>query len=121
MVTTRVMIVEDQPQFQELVKLLLSLDPQFEVVGSVTTGEEALQEIAQAHPDLVLLDFRLPGIDGLETARRIKKEHPATKIALVTAHTEEVLSRLAKEADILEVIPKAALNLDRIQKLLESP
>ena len=116
----RVMVVEDHPQFQELVRLVLSLDPQFQVVSSAETGEDALQQIALSHPDLVLLDFRLPGIDGIETARRIKKEHPAIKIALVTAHSEEVLGRLAKEAQILEVIPKANFSLEWARKLVES-
>jgi DNA-binding NarL/FixJ family response regulator len=63
----RVMIVEDQPIFQELAELVLSLDPQFEIVRIAGTGEEALQVLEEANPDLILLDFRLPGIDGLET------------------------------------------------------
>lgn len=114
----RVFLVEDQQQFQDVVRLLLALDPRFEVVGSATTGEEAIKAIAAASPDLVLLDFRLPGIDGLETARQLKILRPDVKIVLVTAHTEDVLARMAKEADILGVIPKASFSLERVQKLV---
>ncbi len=115
----RVMIVEDEPTFQELVQLVLSLDPQFQVVRIVGTGEEALEEFAEASPDLILLDFRLPGIDGLETAKRIKELRPDVAIAMVTAHTEEVLARLAKEVRIQEVIPKASFSLERVRQLMD--
>ncbi len=115
----KVMIVDDEPVFQELVLLVLSLDPKFEVVRIAGTGEEALSAFEDADPDLVLLDFRMPGIDGLETARRMKEQSPNTKIAMVTAHTEQILGRLAREARIHEVIPKASFNLERVQQLLE--
>lgn len=115
----KVMIVDDEPVFQELVLLVLSLDPKFEVVRIAGTGEEALSAFEDADPDLVLLDFRMPGIDGLETARRMKEQSPNTKIAMVTAHTEQILDRLAREARIQAVIPKASFNLERVQQLLE--
>ena len=113
------MIVEDEPTFQELVQLVLSLDPRFEIVDTSGTGEDALEHLDEACPHLVLLDFRLPGIDGLETAKRMKEKLPDMKIALVTAHTEEVLARLAKEARIEEVIPKASFSLERVHQLVD--
>lgn len=116
----RVMVVDDEPVFQELVLLVLSLDPRFEVVGIAGTGEEALDGFEDASPDLVLLDFRMPGMDGLETAKRMKKRRPDILIAMVTAHTEEILGRLAREARIHRVIPKANFNLERVQELLDA-
>ena len=115
----RVMIVEDEPSFQDLVRLVLSLDPQFEIVLSAGTGEEAVEGLADARPDLVLVDFRLPGIDGLEEARRIKDQRPDTKIAIVTAHSDQVLTRLAREADIEQLIPKARFSLDRVREMVD--
>lgn len=114
------MIVEDEPSFQELVQLVLSLDPKFEIIRTVESGEEAMEGVDSLDLDLVLLDFRLPGIDGIETAKRLKERHPDLKIALVTAHSEEVLGRLAKEADILAVIPKASFSLERVDRLLSA-
>lgn len=70
------MIVEDQPAFQELVQLVLSLDPRFDVICTSGTGDEALEQLDEVCPDLVLLDFLMPGMDGLETAKRIKGRWP---------------------------------------------
>ena len=79
----RVMLVEDEIGYQDLVKLVLSLEPLFEVCETATTGEEALQKFEQATPDLVLVDFRLPGIDGLETTRRLKERRPDVVVVMV--------------------------------------
>lgn len=117
----RVMIVEDEPTFQELVQLVLSFDPMFEVVSVAGTGEEALERLEESHPDLVLLDFRLPGIDGLETAKHIKRRCPNIRIALVTAHTEEAVGQLAKQVRVQEVIPKSEFSLERVCALLRAP
>ena len=83
----RIMVVEDAPEFQELVVLTLTLEPHLKVDFIASSGEEALDAFDRVAPDLVLLDFRLPGIDGLETARRMKQRRPDVKIALVTAYT----------------------------------
>lgn len=117
--TTRVMVVEDAASFVELLVLTLTMEPYIKVVYSATSGEEALRAFAQAKPDLVLLDFRLPGIDGLATAKRMRAQRPDVKLALVTAYSEEVLARIAKEeADVLAVIPKSSFSLQRVRELL---
>ncbi len=117
----RVMVVEDGPVFQELLILTLSLEPYFELAYIADSGEEALEEFAKVSPDLVLMDFRLPGIDGLETAKRMKAQRPAVKVAIVTAYAEEVLNRAAKDAGVLDVIPKASFSLERVRQLLGLP
>ena len=113
----RIMVVEDAPEFQDLVVLTLTLEPHLKVIAS--SGEEALEAFDRVAPDLVLLDFRLPGIDGLETARRMKERRSDVKIALVTAHSEEVMRRAAHEANIEELIPKADFSLTRILGVLK--
>ncbi len=114
----RVMVVEDSPEFQELLVLTLSLEPYIKIVHIASSGEDALKAMDKASPELVLLDFRLPGIDGLETAKRMKEKNPDVKIALVTAYAEEVLERAAKEANVEEVIPKSTFSMAKIQHLL---
>ncbi len=114
----RVMVVEDAPEFQELVVLALSLEPYIKIEYIADSGEDALEAFPSVAPDLVLLDFQLPGINGLETAKRMKELRPDVKIALVTAYSEEVMERAAKETDIEEVIPKSSFSLARIQRLL---
>ena len=115
---TRVMVVEDARSFQEVVVLTLSLEPYVKIVSTADSGEEALAALEEAAPGLVLLDFRLPGIDGLETAKRMKKQRPDIKIALVTAYAEEVASKAKKEGNVEVVIPKAQFSLARVQQLL---
>ena len=115
----RVMVVEDAPSFQELVVLTLTLEPYIKVAYIADSGEEALEEFARVSPDLVLLDFRLPGINGLETARRMKDQNPNVKIALVTAYSEEVLERTTQIAYVDEVIPKSSFSLGKVRRLLD--
>ncbi len=113
------MLVEDEAGFQDSVKLVLSLDPRFYVSGSAMSGEEALEHFDDIAPDIVLLDFRLPGIDGLETARRMKARRPNVEIVMVTAHTEEVVAKLARQLDIRGVIPKARFSLEGLRRALD--
>ena len=115
---TRVMVVEHARSFQEVVMLILSLEPSVKIVFTADSGEEARAALEEASPDVVLLDFRLPGIDGLETAKRMKKQRPDIKIALVTAYAEEIASKALKEGNVEVVIPKAQFSLARVQKLL---
>ncbi len=115
----RVMVVEDAPEFQELVVLTLTLEPHFAVEFIANSGEEAIEAFDRVSPDLVLMDFRLPGIDGLETAKRMKERRPDVKIALVTAYAEQVLERAATEANVEAVIPKAEFSLARVQAVLD--
>ncbi len=114
----RVMVVEDSTEFQELVVLTVSLEPYIKIVHIADSGEEALEEFDRASPDLVLLDFRLPGINGLETARRMKEQRSDVKIALVTAYAEEVVEQAAKDANVEAVIPKNSFSLTRVKQLL---
>ena len=112
------MIVESDPTFQDLIKLVLADDPHLKIVWTAGTGEEACDRVGALSPDVILIDFHLPGIDGFETGKRIKEQLPNVTIVMVTAHTEEVFARLAKEAQIDEVIPKSGFSLERVQRLL---
>ncbi len=112
------MVIEDVPLFQEALRETLSLDPNIQLACMASSGEEALEAFLRTSPDLVLLDFVLPGIHGLETAKRMKEQRPYVKIAIVTAFLEDVLARVAEEADIVEVIPKSSFSLGRVQQLL---
>ncbi len=116
---TRVMVVDDVEEFAEAVRVALSLDPYIEVVHVAHTGEEALEAFPQASPDLVLLDFRLPGINGLETAKRMKEQRPDVKIALVTAYFDEVKQLAGEALNVDEVIAKSSFSRARIQHLFK--
>ena len=79
-----VLAVDDQAAFLRAVGELIAATPGFEQVGEASSGAEALALAADLHPDLVLLDVRMPGMDGLETARRLGEAEPDSVVILVS-------------------------------------
>jgi len=69
--------------------LLLGLLPGIKVVGSAADGEEALRLVAEHRPDVVLMDLRMPRVDGVEATRRIKAGHPAVQIVVLTTYSDD--------------------------------
>ena len=80
----RTIVTDDHPLFREGVVHSLGADPRFLVVAEAGSGEETLAMVAQWRPQLVLLDMSMPGISGIETARRIVAAAPATRIMMLT-------------------------------------
>ncbi|HEX3997937.1 MAG TPA: chemotaxis-specific protein-glutamate methyltransferase CheB [Pirellulales bacterium] len=112
----RVMIVEDSSVVQELLRHLIAADPRLEVVACVKSGEEAIRLLDRVLPDVISLDIRLPGMNGLETAQHIMAKLP-TPIVVVSASVEADDLRIsisALRAGALAVVEKpiAASNDD---------
>src|SRR5580692_11124521 len=80
----RVMIVEDSAVVSALLEYTIGRDPRLEVCATATSAEDALQRLDQISPDVIAMDIRLPGIDGLEATRRIMSKNPVP-IVVVTA------------------------------------
>jgi DNA-binding NarL/FixJ family response regulator len=85
----------------------------FQVVGEAETGEESVVAAGRLHPDLVLMDVHLPGIDGLEASRRIRAAHPVAVLLLCTYDPEDFAARIAGSGAIA-FISKAAFGPDRL-------
>jgi DNA-binding NarL/FixJ family response regulator len=83
-VTVRVVTVDDQAAFRRAAEVVIEAAPGFELAGEAASGEEGLSVVGRLQPDLVLLDLRMPGIDGVETARRLAAERPELVIVLVS-------------------------------------
>ena len=80
----RVLVVDDDPDFVEAAKLSLEDDRRIEVVGGATSGEEAVKQAAALRPEVVAMDVVMPGLDGLEATRLIRKDQPECRVVLVS-------------------------------------
>lgn len=87
----RILIVDDQALFREGLNTLLSIQPDFEVVGEASNGEEALRLALQHQPQVVLMDLRMPVMDGVTATRRLKDTQPAVKVIALTTFDEDEL------------------------------
>ena len=99
--TIRVVAADDQRVVREGLALLLSLLPGVEVVGTAADGNEALALVAQLRPDVVLMDLRMPGLDGVASTRRLRAEHPSVKVIVLTTYADDrsVVGALQAGAD----------------------
>ena len=79
-----VLVVDDQAHFRRAALDVVRATPGFEALGQAASGEEALALAADLRPELILLDVRMPGMDGIEAARRLRAEHPAGVIVLIS-------------------------------------
>ncbi len=87
----RVLLVDDQSLFREGLRTLLSVHPGIEVVGEAGNGEEALREARARHPSVVLMDLRMPVVDGVEATRRLAVEAPGARVLVLTTFDEDAL------------------------------
>jgi two-component system, NarL family, invasion response regulator UvrY len=82
--SVRVLTVDDQAVFRGVARDVIDATAGFESVGEAASGEEALEAIGRLVPELVLLDVRMPGLDGIEVARRIVATHPEVVVVLIS-------------------------------------
>lgn len=100
-----VVLVEDTDGVRRLLADLLDVDG-FQIVGVASGGAEALRLLERTTVDAVVLDFKMPDMDGLETARRVRALHPDLRIVMYTAYDTPELDQLARDAGVDRVIGK---------------
>ena len=94
----RVLIVDDHPVVRMGLRLIEELSPTIKVVGQAASGAEALREAAKLHPDVVLLDYRLPDLSGHDVCKQLKAAHPELQVLFLTSYAVEESTRAALEA-----------------------
>ncbi len=101
----RVLVAEDDELLRNaLCKLLV--EEGFDVVGEVADGQGAVSLALESRPDVVLMDYRMPGMDGLEAIGRIKEHQPSTQAVVFTAYDDESLNLEAERADVYCLLVK---------------
>ncbi len=85
----RVLVVDDQRLMRDGIASLLEVQDAIEVVGTASHGQEALEQAASLHPDVILMDVRMPVMDGVEATRRIARQLPACRILMLTTFDDE--------------------------------
>jgi DNA-binding NarL/FixJ family response regulator len=81
----RIVLVEDNQVFREALELLLGLQPDIDVVASVDSGSNAVAAAQEHAPDIVLMDYRLPGLDGVQATRAVREAAPDVAVVCLTA------------------------------------
>jgi NarL family two-component system response regulator LiaR len=116
-----VLLVDDHPLVRQGVRAFLETQPDIQVVGDASSGGEALQRAAESAPDVVLMDLLMPGMDGVETTRRLKAISPRSQVIMLTSYHDDghvlpalrsgALSYLLKDVgadELADAIRKAA-------------
>lgn len=115
----RVVVADDQTAVREGLVTLLTTMPDVEVVGSAGDGQEVLALVARVTPDVVLMDLRMPRIDGIEATRRVRAHHPSTQVVVLTTYADDESILDALRAGAIGYLTKDA-GRDDIRRALEA-
>ena len=85
----RILLVDDQRLMREGLRILLELEPDLEIAGEATNGQEALDAYAEIEPDVVLMDVRMPGMDGVEATWRLRERWPSALVIILTTFDDD--------------------------------
>lgn len=110
-----VLIVDDQAPFRVAATSVVSLTPGFSVIGEARSGEEAVEQVASLHPQLVLMDINMDGISGIEAARRITSAHPDVRVVLLSTYQAEDLPADARTCGALAYVHKEMFGPDELE------
>jgi len=89
MIKQRILLVDDHEVVRIGLKSLLERHPQFEIVGEAASAREALEQVENNHPDVVVMDIRLPGTSGIEACEEITSRFPETRVLMLTSYAED--------------------------------
>ena len=101
----RVVVVDDTSHVLDMLVSMLTLDG-FDVVGSGASGEQAIELATRLRPDVIVIDYMMPGMDGLTAARQIRRAVPSQSIILYTAFLDDTLQQEARAAGVALCVGK---------------
>jgi DNA-binding NarL/FixJ family response regulator len=117
----RILVVDDNPAVRHYLRAILEQQETWQVCDEARTGLEALQRVQKAPPDLILLDFRMPDLNGLDVARELARSSPDTPILMVTVHMSRQLTAAARAVGIRGVCAKSDVGsiVEAVQAVLQ--
>ncbi len=104
-VNLKVLVVDDTEHVRDMLVQMLELDG-FDVVGQASSGEEAIDLAKNSDPNVIVMDYVMPDLDGLSAAKAIKKDRPTQAIILYTAYLDANVENQAREAGVALVVGK---------------
>ncbi len=114
---TRVLIADDHAVVRSGLRLILSAQPDLEVVAEAGTGEETVEKAIGLRPDIVLLDIAMPGLNGLEAARQIREQAPEVRIIVLTMYDDEAYLRQFLEMGTAGYVLKKAADTELVDAI----
>jgi DNA-binding NarL/FixJ family response regulator len=117
----RVLLVDDHALFAEALMLTLGIERRIEVVGSASSGLEAVSLAEALRPDVVLMDLHMPSMDGIEATRRVRKVSPGSRVVIVTASRLREIAAAALAAGAERCLTKDTPALKLIDAILDIP
>ena len=114
----RVVVVDDHRLFADALALLLGHDDRLSVIGTAADGRSAIELAVAEHAEVAVIDVRMPEIDGLETARRLRTRSPETRVILVTGLDEPNLAEEARKVGAVALFTKGALHEELKEAIL---
>ena len=115
-----VLVVDDQLVFRQVAHEVIDATDEFEVLGEASSGAHALVAVSELDPDLVLLDVRMPDMDGIETAARLHADHPATVVVLITVEEPPNLPAGMSSCGAAELVRKQDFCPAMLRRVWES-
>lgn len=101
-----VLIVDDHAHIRRATRAIFENEPEFKVCGEAVNGREAIDKARELRPDLIVLDFSMPVMNGLEAARLLKKILPEVTVIMLTAHGNAFSDLVARAAGVSAVVSK---------------
>ncbi len=105
--SSTILIVDDSPVVRHALRSFIEGTEDWNVCGEAENGKVAVEKVRELHPDVVILDFQMPVMNGIEAARQISKLAPNTAMLMVTMHNGAQLLKEAQSAGIRDVLPKS--------------
>jgi len=103
----RVVIADDHPHIRSALRHVLELESDFDVVAEAENGVQAVDQVVQNRPDLVILDYRMPQLDGIQVARELAEQAPSTTLVMLTSEEDPEIKAEAKLAGVARYLLKS--------------